>query len=169
MRHAQGNVAVFTFKDGILARAAHDLALRFEQFDIALDGETITASFPLSALRVMGPVEDGLVRADLHDAGKRREIEQAMHDDLLHSARHPSARFSGRAIASPDGFQVGGELELCGRSAPLSFSVRREGDLYRARFEMQPSRWGIAPYRALLGAIKLKDTVRVELALSEVI
>jgi len=168
MRHAQGTIAVFTFKDGILARAAHDLALRFEEFEVTLDGEAISASFPLRALRVTGPVEDGAVRADLYDADKRREVEHTMHAEVLHSAGQPSARFSGRASASPDGFAVSGQLELAGRSAPLSFSVRRDADLYRAGFEIQPSRWGIAPYKALLGAIKLKDLVRVELALSEV-
>jgi hypothetical protein len=32
---------------------------------------------------------------------------------------------------------------------------------------MQPTRWGIAPYRAMLGAIKLKDVVRIEAVLEE--
>jgi len=29
-------------------------------------------------------------------------------------------------------------------------------------FEIQPSQWGIAQYKALLGAIRLKDVVRIE-------
>ena len=168
MRQAQGTIEVFTFKEGLLARAAHDLALRFEEFAVALDGEAVSAHFPLRALKVMGPVEGGAIRADLYDAGQRREVEQAMHGQVLLSARHPSARFIGRAIASPIGFEVSGRLELVGQSAPLDFSVQREGDLYRARFEIQPSRWGIAPYKALFGAIKLKDLVRVELRLADI-
>lgn len=167
MRQARGSIEVFTFKHGLLARAAHDLALRFEEFEVALDGETVTAHFPLRALKVTGPVESGAIRADLYDPGQRRQIEQAMHDQVLLSARHPSARFTGRAIASAQGYEVAGQLELAGRSAPLTFSVRRDGDLHRASFEIQPSRWGIAPYKALFGAIKLKDLLRVELALGE--
>jgi hypothetical protein len=169
VRHGHGTVAVFTFKDGILARAAHDLVLGFEEVAVALDGEAVTADFPLRALKVVGPVEGGALRADLYDAGQRREVEQTMHDQVLHSDRHPHARFTGRAIARPTGFEVDGQLELAGRSAPLAFAVQREGDRYRARFELQPSRWGIAPYKALFGAIKLKDLVRIELAFSETI
>jgi polyisoprenoid-binding protein YceI len=167
VRRARGTIAVFTFKDGLLARAAHDLALRFEDFDVTLDGETVTAHLPLRALKVTGPVEGGAIRADLYDPHQRREIEQTMHDQVLPSARHPAARFTGHAIASANGYEVGGQLELAGQSAPLAFSVQRAGDLYRARFEIQPSRWGIAPYKALFGAIKLKDLLRVELALRE--
>ena len=167
MRTARGTISVFTFKDGLLARAAHDLALRLDRFEIALDGENLTATLPLEALAVIGPVERGAIRADQFDAARRGEVERTMHAEVLHSDRHAAARFTGKAAATADGFAVAGALELAGRSAPLSFAVRRDGDVYRARFDLQPSRWGIAPYKAMLGAIKLKDNVRVELALEE--
>jgi len=167
MRTAKGTISVFTFKDGILARAAHDLALRMEQFDVTLDGDHITAVMPLEGLAVLGPVEGGVVRAERYDAAQRADVERTMHAEVLHSARSPEARFAGRAIADGAGFHVDGQLELAGRTATLAFDVRRDGDVYRARFEIPPSRWGIAPYKALLGAIKLKDSVRIELALTE--
>jgi YceI-like domain len=162
-----GTISVFTFKDGILARAAHDLALRLERFDIVLDGDSLTASLPLDALAVIGPVEGGVVRTDRYDAAKREQVAQAMHSEVLRTARHPTARFVGKATAQGHGFTVSGEFELAGRRAPLSFEAHRDGAVYRARFELQPSRWGIAPYKALLGAIKVRDLVRIELALSE--
>jgi len=168
MRTAKGTISVFTFKDGILARAAHDLALRMEHFELALDGDHVTAVMPLEGLRVVGPVEGGVARPERYDANQRAEIERNMRAEVLRIAHDPTARFAGRAIAAGDGFHVDGQLELAGRTATLSFDVRRDGDVYRARFEMPPSRWGIQPYKALLGAIKLKDNVRVELALTEV-
>jgi polyisoprenoid-binding protein YceI len=167
MRTAEGTISVFTFKDGILARAAHDLALRMQRFEVTLDGDRVTAVMPLEGLEVLGPVENGAVRADRYDAAQRAEVEQTMHNEVLHSARNPTARFTGRAIADGTSFHVDGQLELAGRTATLTFDVRRDGDVYRARFEIPPSRWGIAPYKALLGAIKLKDNVRIELALTE--
>jgi polyisoprenoid-binding protein YceI len=167
MRTAKGTISVFTFKDGILARAAHDLALRMDQFQVTLDGDRVTAVMPLEGLDVLGPVEGGVVQADRYDAAQRAEVERTMHTDVLHSARYPMARYTGRAIAEGAGFHVDGQLELAGRTTTLSFDVRRDGDVYRARFELSPSRWGIQPYKALLGAIKLKDSVRIELALTE--
>jgi len=64
VRRAQGSIAVFTFKDGLLARAAHDLAFRLDELEATLDAaETVTATIPLRALAVVGPVENGVVRS----------------------------------------------------------------------------------------------------------
>jgi len=162
MRTAKGTISVFTFKDGILARAAHDLALRMNQFQITLDGDRVTAVMPLEGLEVLGPVEGGVVQADRYDANQRAEVERTMHTDVLHSARYPTARYAGRAIAEGGGFHVDGQLELAGRTTTLSFDVRRDGDVYRARFEIPPSRWGIQPYVAIFATAAWPSVVPCE-------
>ena len=167
MRAAKGTIQVFTFKDGLLAHAAHDLQIRLEQFEIGLEGEDVTGEFWLKSLFVDGPVEDGVVHPEKYDAGKRADVENAMHGEVLHTDQNAVARFSGKALPKGDGFGVSGELQLAGKTEPLSFDVRKERGAYRASFEIQPSRWGIAQYKALLGAIRLKDVVRIELALTE--
>jgi polyisoprenoid-binding protein YceI len=167
MRKAKGTIQVFTFKDGILARAAHDLQFHLQTFDIGLEGQDVTAELPLKSLAVDGPVEGGVVRPEQYDAGKRADVEKAMHGEVLHTDKNPVARFTGKALPQGDGFAVSGDLELAGRTAPLSFDVSNQGGTYRGTFELQPSRWGIAQYKALLGAIRLKDVIRVELALSD--
>jgi hypothetical protein len=168
MRRARGSIQVFTFKDGLLSRAAHDLQLRLQGFDVTLDGERVEGMFDLRTLAVDGPVERGAVKPERFGAGERADIERNMRVDVLGTDRHPTARFSGRALPRGDGFQVSGDLELAGRRAPVAFDVRRQDGAYHAALDLQPSRWGIAPYKALLGAIRLKDAVRIELALSEV-
>jgi hypothetical protein len=45
--------------------------------------------------------------------------------------------------------------------------VKGEGDAYTATFELTPSQWGVAQYKALLGAIRLKDVVRIEFLLRD--
>jgi hypothetical protein len=167
MRRAQGSIRVFTFKEGIFSRAAHDLQLRLEQFEISLDGETLGGTFDLKSLFVDGPVENGVVHPENYDASKRAEVEKAMHEQILHSDEYPTARYRGRAVPRGEGFSVSGALELRGRSEPLPFEVRREGGIYQAQIEILPSRWGLAQYKALLGAIRLKDKVRIDIALKE--
>ena len=167
MRRAKGSIQVFTFKDGILARAAHDLQIRLEQFEIGLEGQEVTGEFQLKTLFVDGPVEGGVVRPEQYDAGKRADVEKAMHGEVLHTDKNPVARFKGKALPKGDGFGVSGDLQLAGQTAPLSFDVRNDGGVYRSEFELQPSRWGIAQYKALLGAIKLKDVIRIQIALSD--
>jgi hypothetical protein len=163
-RKGTGRLDVFTFKEGLLARAAHDLQLTLGSFPVSLDGEEVRAELPLGELRVVGPVEDGVTRPDGYDAHRRAEIEATMRDKVLAVARQPTALFVGRAREAATGFSVEGELQLAGARAPLAFAVDGADGVYRARFELVPSRWGIAPYRAMLGAIRVQDRVRVEVA-----
>jgi polyisoprenoid-binding protein YceI len=167
MRRAKGTIHVFTFKDGVLSAVAHDLRLRLERFAITLEGDALHGEFDLKSLFLDGPVRDGVVHPEEYDASKRADVEKAMHGDVLHSDKHPTARFVGRASPKGEGFAVSGELELAGQKAPLDFEVTREGGAYRARVELVPSRWGIAQYKALLGAIRLKDVFRVDAALTD--
>jgi hypothetical protein len=167
MRRAKGTIDVFTFKEGILARAAHDLQIRLGQFDITLDGDAVRGSFPLKSLTLVGPVEDGVVQPDQYDAGKRADVEKAMNTEVLNTEAHPTAAFNGKATPKGDGYTVNGTLDLAGGTAPVTFDVRKEGSEYKGAFDIQPSQWGIAQYKAMLGAIRLKDTVRITFALSD--
>jgi len=162
-----GSIHVFTFKEGVLSAVAHDLRFRFERFLVTLDGSDLRAEFDLRSLRLDGPVEHGVVRPDAFDDGRRADVENAMHRDVLRTPEHPTAHFVGRAVRRDEGYDVTGELDLAGRRAPLSFSARSADGAFAAHVELVPSRWGIAPYKALLGAIRLKDRVRVDLALRE--
>ena len=167
MRQAKGTIHVFTFKEGVLSAVAHDLRIRLEKFAITLDGTTVRAELDLLSLFVDGPMVDGELRPNDYDAGKRADVEKAMHGDVLSSKQHPKGLFVGTATPRGDGFDVAGELELAGKKAPLAFAVQRKDGAYVSNFELKPSDWGIAPYKALLGAIRVKDQVRVEFALNE--
>lgn len=167
MRRAQGTIHVFTFKEGLLSAVAHDLRFRLERFEIVLDGDQVRAELDLKALSVEGPMEKGELLANAYDTSKRADVEKAMHREVLQTEKYPKALFSGNAIEDAGGHRVAGQLELAGHQAPLSFVVKNEAGIYRAEFEIQPSQWKISPYKALLGAIKLKDRVVVQLALTE--
>jgi hypothetical protein len=167
MRRATGTIHVFTFKEGVLSAVAHDLRIRLERFEVTLDGDRVHAECDLKSLFVDGPMENGVLKAESYEPGKRADVEKAMHGDVLHSDKNPKAIFSGTATPKGQGFAVSGELQLAGKAAPLAFDVTNDGGVYRASFEIRPSQWGISQYKALLGAIRLKDLARIELALTE--
>jgi YceI-like domain len=170
MRRATGSIRVFTFKEGLMSAVAHDLRLQLRTFEITLDGTDVKAEFDLNSLLVEGPMQNGVLLADQYDAGKRADVARAMHGEVLHTDRHPKAVFTGSTTpsgASGAGFHVAGQLQLAGSYQPLGFDVRNDNGTYRSEFELKPSRWGISQYKALLGAIKLKDVLRVEVALRE--
>jgi polyisoprenoid-binding protein YceI len=62
------------------------------------------------------------------------------------------------------GLAVDGELTLAGTTRPLAFDldVGDDGRL-RAVAVVKQSEWGMKPYSALFGALKVADDVRVEL------
>jgi hypothetical protein len=167
MRTGVGTLDVYTFKAGVLAVAAHDLHLRLEEISVVLDGESVRADFPLERLRLLGPVEGGVTRTGRYSPGQVAEVESAMRGEILHVAQHPVARFSGRASERDAGWEIDGELELAGARAPLAMTLGRAGDRWTGKAELQPSRWGIREYRAMLGTIRLQDRVRIEIAVRE--
>jgi polyisoprenoid-binding protein YceI len=167
MRRANGTIQIFTFKEGLMSAVAHDLRVSLKTFDVTLDGSVVQAEFDLTSLVVDGPMHNGALQADQYDASKKADVAKAMHGEVLHTDKHPKASYSGTATPVADGYRVEGQLQLAGKTQPLAFDVRNEGGTYRAEFDLQPSRWAIAQYKAMLGAIKLKDLFKVQVALTE--
>jgi len=159
-----GTIQVFTYKDGLLARLAHDLRLTLGRFEIQREGATVQARFWPGSLRVDGAIDrrGQLDPAALSDSD-RRKIGENIANEVLHLDRSPEASFRGQIVA--DGAAVEGELTLAGRSVALRVPVQAVGDRLRAEVTLAPSRWGIAPFKALAGAIKLQDRVLVVIEL----
>ena len=150
-----GVVHVFTFKAGLLSRVAHDLRLSIPGASIVRDGPTLRGQVALSSLQVDGVMRDGRLDAAGLSARDRASIRRTATETLLDVARHPVATFEGTRTASA----LQGRLSFRGRSVHVQLPVS-DG---RVIATLRPSAWGIAPYRALMGAIQLQDRVRVEI------
>jgi hypothetical protein len=158
---APATIHVFTYKDGLLARLAHDLRFSLRRFEIVRDGDTVRGRFWPDALHVDGSVRHGQVDLDSFSAGDAAKIRRNLADDVLHTARHPEVTFEGEL----QGDGADGRLTMAGRTCPVRTVFKRQGDRLRAEITLTPSDWGIPPYKALAGAIKLQDRVVVALDL----
>ena len=59
---------------------------------------------------------------------------------------------------------VQGQLELAGTSRPARFELDAAADgRVRGTLPVTQSEWGIKPYRGMLGALKVRDTIEVVL------
>jgi hypothetical protein len=155
---APATLHVFTFKDGLLARLAHDLRISGHEFEVRREGDVLHGRFRPAALTVDGVVlRDGRLDPGGLDAGDKAKIRRNINEEILHTDRHPDITFEG-ALA---GDSIDGRLTMVGRTCPIRGQVRREGGRLRAEFTLVPSQWGIAPYKALAGAIKLQDRIVV--------
>lgn len=157
---------MFTFKDGLLARLAHDLRLHVERFSIARSGERIEASLEPGSIVVDGVMVGARCDADVLGAGDRAKIVETLRGTILKTDRHRRIEFRGELHEREDGgVRVSGELQLVGVTRPLTFTATRRGDRMLATLTLRPSEFGIAPYKALAGAIRLQDRVLIELDL----
>jgi len=158
-------VRVFTFKAGLLSGVAHDLELLFDHFRIEWTARHVSATFDTRSLRVLHAVVSGRPAPDTLSARDRRKIEQNIAEDVLLSSQHPEARFeSSSVLAEGDGFLVRGTLTLAGGRQELSARVCREGAAYTTELVLDQRGFGITPYGAMMGAIKLKPEVHVRVA-----
>jgi polyisoprenoid-binding protein YceI len=157
---------VFTFKAGMLAKLAHDLRLRAERFEITLDKGKLNAWFDPDSLRVDGVMKANDLDPDVLSEQDKQRIHATIHDHVLDVTTYGRIEFTGDVRAT-DATQVGvrGTLRMHGREQPLELSARRSGAWLRAELSLTPSRFGIEPYKALGGAIRLRDDVRIELEL----
>ena len=162
-RLEDGRIEVYTFKRGLLSKVAHDLRLRLDRFEVDSDGERVKGRFWPETLVVEGAIVDGRLDPGALSDSDRRDILRNVRESILQTTRHPELRFEGTVFRGTDTLQLRGELEMLGRRAPIELALRERGGRVQGEVELIPTRWGIEPYKALLGAIKLDDRVLVKL------
>lgn len=167
---------LFTFKDGALSALAHDLELKVTRLSIELGepspaGEatevSISARFSADSINVLHALKDGRPTTQLSD-GDRRKIERTIASDVLDVRRHPEIHFTGKASLPSDpsaAIPITGELLLHGRRRPLSTQARRTADRLQIELTLHQPDFGITPYNALLGTLKLRPDIKVRLEL----
>jgi len=156
---------VFREPGALLARMAHDVELAVEQLRVReAENHQLEVDIDAASLTVTGALADGVVDPTRLDASQRAEIEKNVRTQVLKTDRFPRARFEGEFDPSRTPVPVRGTLELVGKRQPIALELSRHGEWFVGTVTLTPSRWGIQPYRALLGALKLRDTalVRVE-------
>lgn len=157
-----GTIRVFTFKEGLLSKVAHDLQLTLGRFTIELEDGAVRGRFWPATLRIDGAMRDGRLDPGGLSDKDRREIHGNITRTILKTDRHPEVELDATA---GDG-RLRGTLRMMGREAPIELRYTQTDGRVRGEVELVPTRWGIAPYKALLGAIKLQDRVRVEVDLA---
>jgi polyisoprenoid-binding protein YceI len=161
-----GTLAVSTGRTGAVARAGHDLLLLVTDWDGTLEvGPDSTPS--RVEVRVDGgslKVQEGTGGMQALDDDDRANIEQTIDDEVL---RRDQITFrSTEVVPDGDGLRVAGELTLLGRTAPLRLDVALTDGTLTAGGIVRQTDFGMKPYSALFGALKVADEVRVSLSAS---
>jgi polyisoprenoid-binding protein YceI len=158
-------LSVRTRRVGAAAKAGHDLLLRVKSWDATLVvGEDHSdTSMRLSADSTSLHVVEGTGGIQELREDDVANIEQTIDDEVL--KRRDIEFTSTRVSPSSDGrLHAEGRLTLAGTTAPIGFDLATDDDgTMSARAVVTQTDWGVKPYTALWGALKVADDVEVVL------
>jgi polyisoprenoid-binding protein YceI len=160
-----GRLVLRTFRTGLGARAGHDLVIEVTswQGSAQVDGPTsgsVQVSVEVDSFRV----REGTGGVKPLTDSDRADILRTIREKILHTPRYPRIEFrSTRVGGDRESLDVEGELTIHGTTRPWSLRVQLNDGQVRAAGRVTQSWWGVKPYQAFLGALKLRDEVDVEL------
>lgn len=158
---------VFTLKEGLLSKVAHDLELRAQRLEVKIDGEaSVQLCVQVRGLRVVHAMLNGKAAPSLLSSRDKSKIEDTLcSPDVLHAQAHPRIELSSTSVTPRgDGYRVQADLTIRGETRPVTAEVARVGDRLETEVRLDQRDFGITPYSALLGTLKVQPVVRVRLS-----
>ena len=152
-------LSVHTKRGGAAAKAGHDLELHVTSWEATLDLDAGSAELAVDAASLRVHKGTGGMQT-LGDEDKDN-ISKTIDDDVL---KKQNITFRSTSISGDDGhYRVDGELTLAGRTEPLSFDLTVADGAVSASATVTQSRFGMKPFSALFGTLKVLDDVEVQL------
>jgi len=148
-------IIVSTFKEGLLSPVAHDLEIRVKRCAIERESDQLTATIDATSLEVVHAMRDGRAAPALLGPDAKAEIERTMASAaVLDVKKYPRIVFRSTTIGPTE---VLGQLTLHGVTREVRLTRRER----TAELRLDQRDFGIKPYSALLGALRVKAEVVV--------
>jgi polyisoprenoid-binding protein YceI len=184
----KGRITLRTFRDGLAAQAGHDLTIEVARWSAELVVSEDLAPESLDVTADLGSlvVKDGTGGLKPLTDRDKREIAVTSRK-VLQADRFPEAKFTATVFKPvPDSSDVTagasatntgatntsaadssgtmrGTITLAGKTAPLELRVQATGGgHYTASGTIRQTDFGVKPYSAFLGSLKVRDTVDIE-------
>jgi polyisoprenoid-binding protein YceI len=154
----KAEVLVFTFKEGMLSAMAHDLKIRVERFSLEIDEASASGTFDATSLKVVNPMKNGADNPGVLPTLLYSEIEKNIQGDVLETKRFAEVKFKSTSLSPTE---VAGELTLHGQTRAIRGT--RNGNA--VEFELDQRDFGIKPYSAMFGTLKVQPKVKVTVRL----
>ncbi|GAA2630352.1 YceI family protein [Actinomadura fulvescens] len=157
-----GRLLLRTSRSGLGRRAGHDLTIEATRWSgtatvAGTAGSSVEVTVEVDALEVREGTGGVLPLSE----SDRSEISKNLRK-VLQADRHRAITFRSTAVeGSAEEFAVEGGLTLLGRTEPLTVRASVADGRVRGGATVRQTRWGIKPYSAFFGALKLADEVEV--------
>jgi polyisoprenoid-binding protein YceI len=151
----------------VAQKVGHDLIIDVERWEATAE---VDENGMLSAVQLNADPRSLQVREGLHGVKPltekdRADIRKTIDEKIL---RGQPIAFRSTAVELGSGeLTVRGELDLADTTRPASFELNAAPDgRVSGTLPVIQSEWGIKPYRGLMGALKVRDTIEVVLDVS---
>jgi len=163
---SQAECLVFTFKEGLLSPVAHDLKVRVTRFSVDLTPSSVRAEFDLGSLQVVHAMKDGAENPGALSDADKTKIGDQIAKEVLHASQHPTAVFTSRSVTrrADGGYSLAGDLSLHGVTKAIQAETQAEGNRQVCSVELNQPTYGITPFKAMMGTLKVKADVIIRLS-----
>ncbi len=165
-----GRLTMSTYKAGMGAKVGHDLVLEARRWSGTVEANpdnpsasSVQVTIDARSFEIVSA--SGGVKA-LSDKDSA-DIRKNMDDKVLQTNKYPEITFRSTQV-SPTAIQ--GDLTIVGQTQPatLNLSVQEgSGDTtITGRATVTQTKFGIKPFSAMMGALKVKDDVDIQVELT---
>lgn len=164
--HESGRLMVRTGRTGLGSRAGHDLVIEATSWNGRVSvnrAEPARSSVIVEVGAASLEVREGTGGVKPLTDSDRAQIRHNIHETLRPS-QHPTIAFRSASVRTTDHeVIVDGDLTIMGvtQHAAVRAAVSEQGRVRGGTTVIQ-SEWGIKPYSAFLGALRLADKVEIE-------
>jgi polyisoprenoid-binding protein YceI len=162
---SQGQLLIRTTRGGAASKAGHDLVIEVERWTAKAEfaDDPAQSVLELNADSTSFKVLEGTGGITSLSAEDKEGIVETVNQEVLMGT---AIAFRSTAVR-PDGedcLHVSGELELADRPGPVAFDITVGDDgRLTGKALVKQSGWGMKPYSALFGTLKVTDEVGVEI------
>jgi polyisoprenoid-binding protein YceI len=151
-----GSIFVRTYREGVAAKAGHDLVIEVTRWEATFEPETIELTADPRSLEVREGLRGVKPLTDKDRAEIRKNIDEKVLQGGVITFR------SSRVDRSGDRLMAHGDLTMAGSTRPVAaeLDVAPDGRI-TGTIALTQSAWGIKPYRGLMGALRVRDDVEV--------
>ncbi|HUP69922.1 MAG TPA: YceI family protein [Acidimicrobiales bacterium] len=148
------------------AKIGHDLVLEAKKWNgtLNLDADNPSASsveitVDLNSLEIVNASGGVKPLSDKDRADIAKNIEKT-----LDTAKHPNVTFKSTSVSgSEPNVTVNGDLTIKGQTKPATLTVTADGDKLTGKTSVVQTEFGIKPFSAMMGALKVRDSIDLQL------
>jgi len=158
-----GRLCVKIDREGMAKKMGHDLRLDVGDWsaDVTVDADnpansqmTVTADIRSFVVAEWSGGVKPMTEGDKKDIKKNAEK----------SVPNTAVTFRSKSVEpTASGARVSGDLVINGATQPAQFDIQIDGGVARCNAVIQQTLFGIKPYSAFMGALKVQDPVKIEL------